>query len=726
MKPTPRSIKWLLALFAGITLCAAGSKAPAQVGDDVLRFEGHTLLVTTVAFSPDGKRLLVQSGDGMTIHDATTGKKVARLEDPHSARGTSVFSPDGKFVAGVVDFQLNVWDSDTGKRVFQSPSREIAGNDEKVIAFSPDGKLVATPELILTANDGVKVARFTDSEGRPLRLESRVIFTPDGQSLVGMARVGRDTSVVTSRLPEGLAGAKAPVDVVFDTDNSLGKADDIALSVDGQILARLKGRAVALRMLAGGTQPDIECEEPAFRPAGIAFDPRGKYVAVAGGKNIQFFDNASGKTTALFDASVGKGINSLAFSPDGSRMALGMWEEPSVLVWDVATGLKAKIAATEAAAKAEADRLAEIERKTAEIRAKRAEEKRLAEIEAAMLPERLKKAAAEREAKEAEAKRLAEQAAEKERMLAQAAADLRAKVDKIRADQQQELARQALARKVRSQPQWEGFENLDEILEAFGEVRGAEDDTALRRFALYGTPGNAEKASSGDRFDQREAIEAAAEHKNGLVKRSFFFQVPYTWEGEADTKSTVAMQASVPFRAVIPADLRSRFGVCDVDNRGNAVLQDDGKLLPCEGFEANALRQRGWEVYLKEDILFTRLLVHVAAPVEVQKQVAREPEKHVLNIGITNLQACKPQQRGWFRRQALVESNWDCQRLRIGREFGVNGPPGVPNYAVLNGEGGTDNTNFPVAVFADVVRAEIVEATPDGRNVRFSAPRESK
>jgi WD40 repeat protein len=82
MKPTPRSIKWLLALFAGITLCAAGSKAPAQIGDDVLRFEGHSYLVTNVAFSPDGKRLLVQSGDGVTIHDATTGKKVTRLEDP--------------------------------------------------------------------------------------------------------------------------------------------------------------------------------------------------------------------------------------------------------------------------------------------------------------------------------------------------------------------------------------------------------------------------------------------------------------------------------------------------------------------------------------------------------------------------------------------------------------------------------------------------------------------
>ena len=792
MMPTPRLSKWFIATIAGVAICVAGSKTPAQVGDDVLRFEGHSYLVTTVAFSPDGKRLLVQSGDGVTIHDATTGKRLAKMEGPRSAHGKSVLSPDGKFVAGVVDFQLNVWDSATGKSVFQSPSREIYGNDENVIAYSPDGKLVATPELVLKASDGVKVGRCKNSNGDPLRLDSRVLFSPDGEMLMGIASVSGSKKVITCRLPTGLVDATTSADVVFDTDNPLGDAADIALSADGRVLARLKGRAVALRMLAGGTQPDIDCEQPEFRPTGIAFHPGGKYVALAGERSVQLFDVQTGKSAAAFNIGEGKGINSLAFSPDGSRMALGMWEQPSVLVWDVLTGIKARIAAQEAAAKAETERLAEIERKTAEIRAKRAEEKRQAEIEAAALRERMKQQTVEREAKEAEAQRLAEiaaasrreqmqkEAAEREvkeveaRRLAEievaaqkdrekqlAAAGIAAaaktasmgevnvgaksdsakvpvisdvgkqptqqaeKVDNATTGQR--LIEKAKARKANSFPQWDGFEDLGELLDGFGETEGVDGDTRLRRFVLYGTPANAKKATTGDRFDREEAAEAATEHQKGLAKRTFFVQVPYKWIEQADTDNTVALQASLLFRANLPTEMRLSLGVYDVDERGGAVLSDDGRLLLCNAQEFNVARQRGREVYLKEELLFTRLLVHVGGPRETQKQVVREPDKHVLNVGITNLQARKPQQRGWFRRQALVDNNWDCQQVVHNWEIGFVGGPGLPkNYFVPEGEAGEDNTNFPVAVFADVVKVEIVAPTPEGRSVRFAVSREPK
>ena len=109
MSSTRRFVERLLALVAGFTLCITGTKSPAQVDDNALRFEGHTCSVTNVVFNPDGKRLLVQSGDGVTIHEATTGKRLARMEVPRSAHGTSVFSPDGKFVAGVVDFHSMRW-----------------------------------------------------------------------------------------------------------------------------------------------------------------------------------------------------------------------------------------------------------------------------------------------------------------------------------------------------------------------------------------------------------------------------------------------------------------------------------------------------------------------------------------------------------------------------------------------------------------------------------------
>lgn len=104
---------------------------------------GHTDWVASIAWSPDGKRLISGGADATArIWDVETGAEILVLKDLHGPVRCVGYTPDGGrvLITGGA-FSVGLWDAVTGERI-----RLFYDSDHKVaaLAVSPDGTVFAT------------------------------------------------------------------------------------------------------------------------------------------------------------------------------------------------------------------------------------------------------------------------------------------------------------------------------------------------------------------------------------------------------------------------------------------------------------------------------------------------------------------------------------------------------------------------------------------------------
>jgi WD40 repeat protein len=120
--------------------------------------QGHGEPVSSLALSPDGKRLITAhydmhgNGTRLRVWDVDSGRPVREFLEGVLARSVA-FSADGKQIVTSSD-SVDVWDAATGKRLHAGP-RELSGGSQfhsNRASFSKDGKYVVTVK-----NDGARV-----------------------------------------------------------------------------------------------------------------------------------------------------------------------------------------------------------------------------------------------------------------------------------------------------------------------------------------------------------------------------------------------------------------------------------------------------------------------------------------------------------------------------------------------------------------------------------------
>jgi hypothetical protein len=234
--------------------------------------------VTSIHFTPDGKRLVVASGVAglggvASIWEVETGTLVRSFDGHRDLLHDAELSPDGSLLATCgYDKVIEIRDVATGKLL-----RSLEGHTGAVydIAFSPDGRFLVSA----SADDTCKVWRVADGQRmdtlpQPLKAETACLFSPDGASIIAG---GADSNIRVWRFVSKDAPAINPMEIArFAHEGAIVR---LGFSPDGKTLVSLAEDRTVKAWRVGDYaevgswpgQPDV-ASALAFAAVGATFD----------------------------------------------------------------------------------------------------------------------------------------------------------------------------------------------------------------------------------------------------------------------------------------------------------------------------------------------------------------------------------------------------------------------------------------------------------------------
>jgi WD40 repeat protein len=305
---------WLLCLFDRKTGTETGYLAAPDDG-------GH---LGTPTFSTDGKLIAVSAGRQLLLVNASTYKIKNTLRNAPVSVTTVAFSPDGRRIAaGGGDGDVILWDVATGMQLRTISAHQIRG----LAAGQSGGTTNSIPAVRAQAVISAPQNASRGTRNGASREIVSLTFSPNGSQIVTSSR-------------DGLLA-------VWDTDTGAqlhaetgtpGAWRSVTVSPDGQTLAVSGGQSPVLWDLRSWQSHTLQAEHV---PAAVsaAFAPDGKTVAVGMANGAaDLWDTQTGQLARTVQAHEAR-VRYTAFSPDGNQLITA--DDKQMRFWSVANGQEA-------------------------------------------------------------------------------------------------------------------------------------------------------------------------------------------------------------------------------------------------------------------------------------------------------------------------------------------------------------------------------------------------
>jgi WD40 repeat protein len=311
----------------------------------VLKAKGRGQRINVLAFSPAGDALLA-AGPGSWLDvwrfDSPTPERFFQTEDLYARVIDAEFSADGTAIiaaygAGGLRVQPLGPGAASAADTYESRGSLLA------LTQGPDGRIIGITQTSFFpyqsreagyqcwAADG---GRFQPAWFQPTPdcWRSGLAVMPGGRWFIATERTaapvgGRETALVVRSTDTGEHHGSYDCPYAY--------VDQLVFSPDGERLLARSGMGIAIWPTGElSRKPQKVLNDNRKHFTGVAFHPSGRYLAATSNdKTVKLLDAATWQLVKTFTWQVGR-LRSVAFSPDGTRAAVGS-DTGKVVVWDV-------------------------------------------------------------------------------------------------------------------------------------------------------------------------------------------------------------------------------------------------------------------------------------------------------------------------------------------------------------------------------------------------------